>query len=52
MAVRWMGLALLLLAAAAGAQTRYVSDRTIVELRRGPSTEFLILRNLEAGEAV
>jgi SH3 domain protein len=29
-----------------------VSDRTIVELRRGPSTEYLILRNLEAGEQV
>ena len=52
MAARWIGLAVLLLAAAANAQTRYVSDRTIVELRRGPSTEFLILRNLEAGEAV
>jgi SH3 domain protein len=36
----------------AEAQTRYVSDRTIVELRRGPSTEYLILRNLEAGERV
>ena len=33
-------------------QTRYVTDRTIVELRRGPSTEYLILRNLEAGERV
>lgn len=52
MAARWIGLGVLLLAAAANAQTRYVSDRTIVELRRGPSTEFLILRNLEAGEAV
>jgi SH3 domain protein len=36
----------------AQAQTRYVSDRTIVELRRGPSTEYLIVRNLEAGERV
>jgi len=36
----------------AQAQTRYVTDRTIVEIRRGPSTEFLILRNLEAGERV
>lgn len=52
MAARLIGLAVLLLATAAGAQTRYVSDRTIVELRRGPSTEFLILRNLEAGDAV
>jgi len=52
MTVRWIGLALLCLAGAANAQTRYVSDRAIVELRRGPSTEYLILRNLEAGEAV
>jgi SH3 domain protein len=36
----------------AQAQTRYVTDRTIVELRRGPSTEYLIVRNLEAGERV
>jgi SH3 domain protein len=43
---------LLLLAASVHAQTRYVSDRAIVELRRGPSTEYLILRNLEAGAAV
>jgi SH3 domain protein len=42
----------LLLASVAHAETRYVSDRTIVELRRGPSIEYLILRNLEAGEAV
>jgi SH3 domain protein len=52
MTVRWIGLALLCLAGAVNAQTRYVSDRAIVELRRGPSTEYLILRNLEAGEAV
>jgi len=41
-----------LLGASAQAQTRYVTDRTIVELRRGPSTEYLILRNLEAGDEV
>ena len=35
----------LLIAAGVQAQTRYVSDRTIVELRRGPSTEYLILRS-------
>jgi SH3 domain protein len=45
-------LILLLLGAAAHAQTRYVTDRTIVELRRGPSTEYLILRSLEAGDEV
>jgi SH3 domain protein len=43
---------LLLLATSVHAQTRYVTDHTIVELRRGPSTEYLILRNLEAGAAV
>lgn len=52
MAARWCWLVLVLLGMAAHAQTRYVSDRTIVELRRGPSTEYLILRNLQAGEQV
>jgi SH3 domain protein len=42
----------LLLATTAHAQTRYITDRTLVELRRGPSIEYLILRNLEAGMAV
>lgn len=50
--VRWLSLGVLLFAALGHAQTRYVTDRTIVELRRGPSTEYLILRNLEAGEEV
>ena len=52
MRVRWLGLLVLAFELLAQAQTRYVSDRTIVELRRGPSTEYLILRNLEAGERV
>ncbi len=52
MRVRWLGVLILAFELVAQAQTRYVSDRTIVELRRGPSTEFLILRNLEAGEQV
>jgi SH3 domain protein len=52
MRLRWTGLVLLAFEMLAQAQTRYVTDRTIVELRRGPSTEFLILRNLEAGEQV
>ena len=52
MRVRWLGLLVLAFELFAQAQTRYVSDRTIVELRRGPSTEYLILRNLEAGERV
>lgn len=52
MRVRWIGVVFLAFELLAQAQTRYVSDRTIVELRRGPSIEFLILRNLEAGERV
>jgi SH3 domain protein len=52
MRVRWLGLLVLAFELLAQAQTRYVSDRTVVELRRGPSTEYLILRNLEAGERV
>jgi SH3 domain protein len=52
MTARGLVLALLLVAAAAHAQTRYVSDKLGVELRRGPSTEYLILRNLEAGTAL
>ena len=52
-AVRSFAMGLLLLAAGPlAAQTRYVSDSIPVEIRRGPSTEFLILRNLQAGEAV
>ena len=52
MAVRTFALACLLFAAAAHSQTRYVTDNLSVELRRGPSTEYLILRSLEAGEMV
>ncbi len=52
MRLRWTGLVLLVCELVAQAQTRYVTDRTLVELRRGPSTEYLILRNLEAGERV
>jgi SH3 domain protein len=52
--MRFLGWCFVVLAfgALAQAQTRYVTDRTIVELRRGPSMEYLILRNLEAGERV
>jgi SH3 domain protein len=52
MRLRWAGCVFLAFELLAQAQTRYVTDRTIVELRRGPSTEYLILRNLEAGERV
>jgi SH3 domain protein len=52
MRVGWLGCLMFAFALVAQAQTRYVTDRTLVELRRGPSTEYLILRNLEAGERV
>ena len=52
MRIHWAILMLLAFELGAQGQTRYVTDRTIVELRRGPSTEYLILRNLEAGERV
>jgi SH3 domain protein len=52
MRFRWVGLTLLLLAASGQTQTRYVSDRTNLELRRGPSTEHLIVRWLEPGKEV
>ena len=49
---RLLAIAWVLFTVGVHAQTRYVSDRTIVELRRGPSTEYLIIRNLEAGTPV
>ena len=54
MRLRWVGLVVLALGVVAHAQpqTRYVTDRTQVELRRGPSTEYRILRYLEAGDRV
>lgn len=56
MRVRWVTVLYLALVVAAQAQaptqTRYVTDRTQVELRRGPSTEYRILRYLEAGDRV
>lgn len=53
MSLRCLALAgLLFVAGAASAETRYISDNLVVELRRGPGTEYLILRGLEAGQAV
>jgi SH3 domain protein len=52
MRVRLVAMICLLCASAAHGQTRYISDRLSVELRRGPSNEYLIIRNLEAGTAV
>jgi SH3 domain protein len=52
MRVRFIVWSCLLFTVAAHGQTRYVSDKLSVELRRGPSTEYLILRNLDSGSAV
>ena len=54
MRLRWIGLVVFAFGVVAHAQTetRYVTDRTQVELRRGPSTEYRILRYLEAGDRV
>ena len=52
MRIHWGIFILLACELGAQGQARFVTDRTIVELRRGPSTEYLILRNLEAGERV
>ena len=52
MRIHWAIFILLACELGAQGQARFVTDRTIVELRRGPSTEYLILRNLEAGERV
>ena len=53
MSFRFLVLAgLSLVAGVAAGETRYVSDNLVVELRRGPSTEYLIMRGLQAGQAV
>jgi SH3 domain protein len=52
MSIRAVFIVCLLFATGAHAQPRYVTDKLVVELRRGPSTEYLIIRNLEVGEAV
>jgi SH3 domain protein len=54
MRLRWLIFVVVALGIAAQgeAQTRYVTDRTQVELRRGPSTEYRIIRYLEAGDRV
>src|SRR5215471_2385031 len=52
MSARCFVVACLLFAASAHGETRYVTDKLSIELRRGPSNEYLILRGLEAGLAV
>ena len=49
---RIAALACLLCAALAHAETRYISDKLSVELRRGPGNEYKITRNLDAGLSV
>jgi SH3 domain protein len=49
---RWVLMAAFFCAATVGAQPRYVTDNLSVELRRGPSLEYLILRSVPAGAAV
>jgi len=52
MTARIAALACLLCATFAHAETRYVTDKLSIELRRGPGNEYKITRNLEAGLAV
>jgi SH3 domain protein len=52
MMARIAALACLLCATLAHAETRYISDKLSVELRRGPGNEYKITRNLDAGLSV
>ena len=52
MMARIAALACLLCATLAHAETRYITDKLSVELRRGPGNEYKITRNLEAGLSV
>lgn len=52
MTARIAALVCFLCAAVAHAETRYVTDKLSIELRRGPGNEYKITRNLEAGLSV
>ena len=52
MIARIAALACLLCATLAHAETRYITDKLSVELRRGPGNEYKIMRNLDAGLSV
>jgi SH3 domain protein len=52
MTARIAALACLLCATVVHAETRYVTDKLSIELRRGPGNEYKITRNLEAGLSV
>jgi SH3 domain protein len=52
MIARLLGIALILVAATAIGQTRYVSDQLVITVRSGPSTDNTIMANLRSGDAV
>ena len=52
MTARLVAFACLLCASLAHAETRYVTDKLSIELRRGPGNEYKITRTLEAGLAL
>jgi len=52
MTARIVALVCLLCASLAHAETRYVTDKLSIELRRGPGNEYKITRTLEAGLAL
>jgi SH3 domain protein len=52
MTARIAALVCFLCAAVAHAETRYVTDKLSIELRRGPGNEYKITRNLDAGLSV
>ncbi len=52
MIARLLGIALMLVAASAAGQTRYVSDQLVITVRTGASTENAIIANLVSGDAV
>lgn len=52
MTARIAAVACLLCASFAHAETRYITDKLSVELRRGPGNEYKITRNIEAGLSV
>jgi SH3 domain protein len=52
MLARIAAVACLLCASVAHAETRYVTDKLSIEVRRGPGNEYKITRNVEAGAAL
>jgi SH3 domain protein len=52
MTARIVAVACLLCASLAHGETRYITDKLSIELRRGPGNQYLITRTLDAGLAV